>query len=160
MKLFFADKILSDKDFREKIKEIERLEKDRIFCRHGIDHFLDTARITLILCQEKKIKVNEDVIYCASLLHDTGRAEEYKNGVQHHLASVEFAKKILEKIGADENFKKQVLSLVECHRKTNPENTIEYIFSLADKKSRQCFMCEAVDKCKWNDEKKNLTLEV
>lgn len=160
MELVFANKILADVDFRERIEKINFLEKYRIFCGHGIEHLLDTARIALILFREQSIDVSPDIIYCAALLHDTGRAEQYENGVPHHIASLEFAEKILKKAGADKSFTEQVMQLIGSHRKSEFTDKAQQLFALADKKSRRCFMCNAREKCKWNDSKKNLVLEV
>ena len=47
-----VNEILSDARYMQLVQEIEELEKDRIFCRHGFEHFLNVARIACILNQE------------------------------------------------------------------------------------------------------------
>ena len=41
---------------------IKKYEMDRIFCKHGMEHLLDTARIVYILCLEGNIDVKKDVV--------------------------------------------------------------------------------------------------
>ena len=87
--------IIFNLDFiQDLLKDLKTLEDDRIYCRHNLTHFLDVARICYILCLENNIYISKDVIYSAlTLLHDLGRAYEYKNGTPHDLASIDIAKK-------------------------------------------------------------------
>ena len=161
MKLELTNRILENKLFQSKMKLLEYLEKDRIFCRHDIEHLLSVARITLILCIEKNIEVNPDIIYSASLLHDIGRTAEYTENIPHDEAGIETALQILNQLDCETGTKKQILELVGNHRNgSNDENSLENIFSVADKKSRNCFFCPARNKCNWNEEKKNMNIEV
>ena len=43
------DQILSHPVFREQFALLQEAEKDRIFCRHTMEHFLDVARLMYIL---------------------------------------------------------------------------------------------------------------
>ena len=40
--------ILKHKTYRKYYDQIEKIEKDRIFCRHQMPHLLDVARIAYI----------------------------------------------------------------------------------------------------------------
>ncbi|MCD7929143.1 MAG: hypothetical protein LUF86_03175 [Clostridiales bacterium] len=43
-----VNQILRHPLFREKLTEIDRLEQERIFCRHGLEHLLAVARLSYI----------------------------------------------------------------------------------------------------------------
>ena len=43
-----VDKILQHKKFQKYVKKNKKAEKERIFCRHDMVHFLDVARIAWI----------------------------------------------------------------------------------------------------------------
>ena len=52
-------------------------EKERIFCRHGMEHLLDVARIAYITNLEEGLGIEKDVIYAAGLLHDVIEDTDY-----------------------------------------------------------------------------------
>lgn len=160
MKLEITNRILADALYSEKMSELAELERDRIFCRHGIEHSLDVARIALIMCMEKGISAEPDMIYSAALLHDIGRCEEYISGASHDIAGLETAGKILDRTGCCEDMKDGILELIASHRNAESGNILGKIFYAADKKSRLCFNCFAQDKCKWQTEKRNNNIEV
>ena len=79
------NKIFKHELFVENLSKIKKYEKDRIFCRHGIEHLLDVARIGCIYLAEYKLQnghvlsdIIDEYIYAAALLHDLGRAEQYE----------------------------------------------------------------------------------
>lgn len=43
------DQILSHPVFREQFALLQEAEKDRIFCRHTMEHFLDVARLSIFI---------------------------------------------------------------------------------------------------------------
>ena len=53
--------------FQSSFQRIQEWEKDRIYCRHGMEHFLDTARIAYIRSLEETIPVSKDQIYGSSM---------------------------------------------------------------------------------------------
>ena len=59
--------------FQELVQNLQQAEKGRIFCRHTMEHFLDTARLMYIYNLEDGAPVKKDIIYAAALLHDLGR---------------------------------------------------------------------------------------
>ncbi|MCM1506314.1 MAG: HD domain-containing protein [Ruminococcus flavefaciens] len=161
MNLEITNRILKNETYRKELEKLKALEKDRVFCGHGIEHFLDVARIAMIICTEKGIDVMPDLIYSASLLHDIGRSREYTENIPHHIAGKETAEKILEEVECCEDMKKSILSLIINHRnQKNEKDTLENIFYIADKKSRLCFACESHDICNWSEDRKNLNIEV
>ena len=78
--------IIVNSEFLFLLESINEYEKDRKFCRHGIKHLLDTARIMYIIKLEDDLPFDKDMIYAAALLHDIGRYEQYKNGTPHNIA--------------------------------------------------------------------------
>ncbi|MDE6670747.1 MAG: HD domain-containing protein [Ruminococcus sp.] len=161
MNLEITNRILENVLYRQELHKLEKLEKDRIFCKHSIEHSLDTARIAMILCRENGIEINPDIIYASALLHDIGRSREYTEKIPHHSVGVSLANQILDNIDCPDDIKNSVISLIENHRRPdNDPHTPEYIFYMADKKSRLCFVCPARNECYWSDEKKNLKIEV
>ena len=89
-----VNEILNNDKYIKYINEIKCLEKNRIYCRHDMRHFLDMARIAYILVLEEGLDYSIEVIYGIGLLHDIGRAEEYKNNINHDKAGVAIAKEI------------------------------------------------------------------
>lgn len=156
MKLEIANKILKNKRYSLLVKQLEELEKDRIFCGHDMEHFMSVARITVILCAEKHINADNDVIYSSALLHDLGRIEEYTKGIPHDIAGAETAAEILDEVGCPEDKKTLIIKQIISHRCCEgEENTLESVFCTADKMSRLCFCCKAQDKCNWSEHKRN-----
>ena len=70
-----VNEIINNKLFIDKIQKLKLIEKDRIFCKHGIEHLLDVARIAYIKNLEEKLGYDKEVIYGAALLHDLGRVQ-------------------------------------------------------------------------------------
>lgn len=161
MKLKFANKILKSRSYQEELKKLHNLEKQRVFCKHDIGHFLTVARLTMLLCHEKGIEADADLVYSAALLHDIGRAEEYTGGVPHDRAGKLIAENILTDIGCDEELKCEIIRLIGCHRNNEgADRTLESVFYEADKKSRICFDCSAQEECNWSLERRNMDIEV
>ncbi len=50
----YVDKLLRETEYLNYIEKLERLEAERIFCRHGLGHLLDTARIAWIWVLEEQ----------------------------------------------------------------------------------------------------------
>ena len=44
--------ILNNRTYKEYLNKLAQLEKDRIFCNHNMEHFLDMARIAYIMVLE------------------------------------------------------------------------------------------------------------
>lgn len=161
MKLEYANRILKNKYYQDQLHRLCEFEKDRIFCRHDMEHFLNVARIAMILCGQKRIKLSADIIYSAALLHDIGRVQEYTEGIDHDIASQVTAAEILDSIECPLELREKIISLIAAHRKTELDpDTPEAVFNRADKLSRNCFECGARAQCKWKKEKMNLEIEV
>lgn len=161
--LTITNKILSNPHYLQELALLQSLEQDRIFCKHDMTHFLDVARITLLLCQQEQLPADPDVIYAAALLHDIGRVEEYQKQIPHELASIRKAEAILQEISCEVSKQEEILELIRHHRGSgNSENfkKLAFLFYRADKASRLCFCCPASAECNWSEEKKNKSLEI
>lgn len=153
------NKILLNRKYKESLEKIKLLEKRRIFCKHSIEHFLDTARIAYIMCLEQNITINKEIIYAFGILHDIGKGMQYEMGIPHHEASANIAKELLNETGFNEEEIDCIISAILSHRKDD-EQGLSSIFYKADKMSRLCFKCDAQEECNWSDTKKNLTLKL
>lgn len=162
MDLEITNKLLVSRKYLQELEKLETLERERIFCRHNMEHFLDVARITLIMCNENGISVDPDIVYSSALLHDIGRTEEYLKDVPHEEAGVRKAEAILDEVNCGEEKKLEILKIIGNHRNgcEKSDLLIEDIFRKADKKSRMCFCCAAQEQCNWNNEKRNMKIEV
>jgi len=151
--------IIENKRYIKCIKKNEKKEKNRIYCKHTLEHFVDTARIAYIINLEKGLNIDKELIYASALLHDIGKWKQYKNGMPHEIASSVIAKTILMECNFNSDEILLITEAIDSHR-TKVENPFDLkgILALADKLSRNCFYCKVNDKCNWNDEKKNNSL--
>ena len=156
--------VFSDPDLRSCLNETAELEKNREFCRHDLAHLKDTARLAYIFSLERDYGLDKSLVYTAALLHDCGRAEQYKTGEPHDIAGGRIARCILEKYDFSAAEAEMVAAAIERHRgnlKTECGETAARLAEVlydADKLSRECFSCEASKDCSWSGEKKNMTL--
>lgn len=140
--------ILEDIDFLKYVAKTKKLEEDRIFCHHDLNHLLDVCRISWILNLEEKLLIDKEKIYAAALLHDIGRWVEYETGQDHAIASGELAESILDRCGFSDNEKVDIIRAIKNHRKKEHSTDLSRILYKADKLSRPCFNCEAISQCK------------
>lgn len=144
-------------EYRNRIKE---LEKDRIYCRHGVEHLLDVARIAYIINLEKGMAFSKDVIYAMALLHDIGKPEQYEEKIPHEITGAAKGEIILKECGYDEEEIFLIRTAIEDHRRgpKEPGRILSELLYEADKKSRMCLFCTAKDSCNWTEEKKNMQI--
>lgn len=151
--------ILSHKLYQEAMKKIEHYEKERIYCKHGFSHQMDVARIAYILYLEETSVRNpweKERIYVAALLHDIGRGLEYEGKMPHERAGESLAGQILKDCGFQEKEAAAILEFIGNHRDGQKQETsFCRILKQADHLSRNCFMCQAQETCKWSETKKN-----
>ena len=152
--------ILKHKTYRKYYDQIEKIEKDRIFCRHTPEHFFDVARLTWIYTLERGLDFSRETVYSAALLHDIGRAEQYARGTPHDVAGARIAEIILTDLDFAEKDRKQILTAISEHRSSGTRTgSFSELLYEADKKSRNCFVCPALAECNWAPEKKNMTIQ-
>ena len=149
--------ILNNKEYKQALEKLSEYEKNREFCNHTIEHFIDVSRIAYIMVLEEKLNVSKEVIYAIGLLHDIGRVRQYEEGIHHDIASVEMSKEILKETSFTDEEINIILNGIANHRKES-DNKVEEIIYKADKLSRQCFNCKAEKECYWSSEKKNFKI--
>uniref|UniRef100_UPI004057B2ED HD domain-containing protein n=1 Tax=Acetatifactor sp. TaxID=1872090 RepID=UPI004057B2ED len=155
-----VDKILKHDLFVYHLRANEAAEAQRCFCRHNMVHFLDVARIGMIMNLEEGLAVPKEWIYAAALLHDMGKHIQYENGTPHEITGGEIAPQILRDCDFDEKETDIIVDAILSHRDGNiaAEHSLKGILYRADKASRACFACEAERECNWKDGKKNLQI--
>jgi putative nucleotidyltransferase with HDIG domain len=156
-----VNQILTHPLFQRQLKQIEQLERERIFCRHGMEHLLSVARLAYLYSLEEKLDIPKELIYAAALLHDIGRGEQYLHDIPHDQASAELAEPILKDCGFSAQERTEILTAISSHRaaETGEKQDLCGILYQADKKSRPCFACPAAKECNWTPEKRNSTLQ-
>jgi putative nucleotidyltransferase with HDIG domain len=150
--------ILDNEQFQTALRQLEELERDRIYCKHGLSHLLDTARIAALMAVDSGADYPRDVIYAAALLHDIGRIEQYTNGIPHAQAGVPMAKEILQHTAFTPEECEEILQAVGGHRTDCAAHELTRLLGEADHRSRMCFACAAQATCKWAPEKRNHTV--
>lgn len=143
--------------YREHLTRVVELESERVFCRHGMEHLLDTARIAYILDLERNLGFPKELVYAAALLHDVGKADQYETGVPHEQAGAAIAACILADIdGFDDEQKAAIVEAVREHRRpSDAASALGKLLCEADKASRACYACSAREGCSWSCEKMN-----
>lgn len=156
-----VNKILKNDGFIRLVEEIEQLEKDRIFCHHDMDHFLDVARIAVIMAADDGLNCKREVIYAAALLHDIGRAEQYRNNTPHEEASAAIAPSILAKCGFTQEEISVITEAIRWHGSETVMNNADLTGLLyrADKASRKCYRCGAIGMCHKKPEKRVMSIK-
>jgi len=142
--------ILYNPDFQQWIMDINEAEMDREFCRHGLEHAFDVARVAYAIWLESGGNpVAKDIVYAAALLHDVGRWCSYENPeIDHANASAALAEGLLNDIGYHPEVVQAIVSAIKNHRKP-AEDGLSRVLYEADKLSRPCMFCPAAAKCNW-----------
>lgn len=164
----YVARLLQSRQFRQLVRELEELEKDRQYCRHDFAHFMDVARLAVLVNLEQNLGLEQEMIYLTALLHDLGRVQEYQYGISHEIAGEEIAVQLLNEIGYPSGKMQVIRGAVSCHRGNCMESgriqgesgqqlqeDFTKLIRQADKKVRPCFFCRAQSDCKWNVEKRN-----
>lgn len=155
------NRILKNDLYQVYLAKNNKAEASRRFCHHNIGHFLDVARIAMILNLEEGYEQEKEIIYAAALLHDIGRWMQYEDDTPHEKASVRLAPEILADCGFSEEERERILAAIGNHRnaEVKGEKSLSGLLYRADKLSRPCFACEMENECDWKKDKKNLKLK-
>ncbi len=156
------NRIISNPEYQKHVQMIEEWERERVFCRHNTAHFLDVARIAMILNEKDSYGISEEMIYAAALLHDIGRWKQYETGVDHAIASAHLAPPILKMCGFSKEEVEWIESAIATHRQSErkQEKNLNGLLYRADKLSRPCYFCKQQEHCNWKADKKNLEIAI
>lgn len=147
--------LLSHPSYREYLKKIREEEKERIFCRHDLPHFLDVARLAYIFKLERGYQVSKELIYAAAVLHDIGKWQQYRKGIPHETASSRLAEELLLDAGFLEAERRQIQQAILHHRNGDGNGELDILLYDADKCSRACYACPVKEACNWTEDQKN-----
>ena len=155
------DKIIKHDFFIKNVDKNMAAEAHRCFCRHDMVHFLNVARIGVILNLKEQQGIEEELIYAAGLLHDIGKHLQYSQGIPHEQASAELAPAILKDCGFDKEETGVIVKAIRAHRDSASASAggLTGILYRADKASRACFFCKSEQECNWKGDKKNLLIK-
>lgn len=155
-----VNRILAHPAYREAVYKNEEAEKERRYCHHDMAHFLDVARIAMLLAAKEQLAVSKELVYAAALVHDMGRYRQYEDGIPHEQASAELAEELLAACGFDYKEAGVIIDAVQNHRNVEvaKEASMRGLLYRADKLSRACFACRVQKECNWSAEKKNLRI--
>ena len=147
--------------FQKKYLALQEAEKDRMFCKHTLEHFIDVARLMYIYSLEHQLPISKDVIYGMALMHDIGRIDQIEKGIPHEKAGAALCDAILSDCGFTKEETDIIKASILHHRNAANDDKNPYYHMLywADKKSRNCFACDMQDACNWDEEKMNLKIE-
>lgn len=154
------NKIINHSQFRLQLENLRITEKNRIFCHHNIDHLLAVGRIMEIKVLESNLNIKKEIIYATALLHDIGRDIAYKKHSDHALESRIIAEGILNDCAFTKEESKEILFAVEHHNDNTKGNELCQLLRIADKLSRNCFLCSAYKDCNWAENKKNKEIDI
>lgn len=166
------NEIINNKEYRKLLMEVEDMEENREYCRHGLEHLLDVARISYIMVLEDGADIPKDIIYAAALFHDIGRGKSYQSGANHDEVSADIAKKLLPDCGYNDKEIIQICDAIKLHsgrldigefqnkREENKELELADYLKISDQLSRNCFNCKVSNTCKWSEEEKNSNIQI
>lgn len=147
--------------FRAVLRDIEALERERPFCGHGLEHLLAVARLAWIYNLEEGTGLDRPLVYAAALLHDLGRAEEYRRGTPHEQAGAALARGILTDCGFPAAERERICAAILCHRgaAAPDREPLSALLHRADKRCRPCYLCAAAQVCNWPEERRSHSVE-
>lgn len=154
------DAIIRHPKYISYYNQILELEKERLFCKHDMGHFLDVARISYIFILEDSVNISQEMIYASALLHDIGRHEQYLSGEPHEIASAKLCVDILSDTGFCEQEILDIQEAIINHRNhiiNDNKNLSGYLYR-GDKASRSCHSCLVKNDCDWDLNKKNMSI--
>lgn len=143
-----ADQILKHPRYIAYMNFNAEAEKDRIYCKHNLQHVLDVARVSYIISLEKGLLIPKELIYAAALLHDIAKWKQYRDGTDHAEEGAKLAKEILRDCGISGKDAEEIMDAIKTHRrrdtKKSPLGTVLYE---GDKACRPCVCCKSMDSC-------------
>ncbi len=147
--------------YQKKYTVLQEAEKERLFCNHTLEHFIDVARLMYIYSLENGYELPKEIIYATALMHDIGRIDQIQKQIPHEKAGALLCDEILPQCGFDENETAMIKEAIMHHRGNDDESDMLLSEALywADKKSRKCFECNMRRECNWEIDRMNLDIE-
>ncbi len=143
-----ADKILKHPQYIKNMQLNAEAEKDRLFCRHDLQHSFDVARVAYIMSLERNFAISKEMIYAAALLHDIAKWKQYRYGTDHALEGAILAEEILEDIGVSDKDAEEITDAIKTHRrKDTRKSLLGTVLYESDKACRPCIFCKSIDGC-------------
>lgn len=149
------NEIITHPLFIEKLREIEVYERNRKFCKHDISHYFEVNKIMMELNIKHKLGYSDEMICGGALLHDLGKAIQYKDGTNHQEAGIEIAKRILKDCQYDNEEIEIICLAISEHSGFDTKQGYSELLRKSDKLSRRCFECKATLECKWPEKMRN-----
>jgi len=153
--------LLKDALYIDYIKRNADEESIIKYCQHGLQHHIDVARIAYILVLEHndfnyfvkdsglsgKLAAKE-CIYAAGLLHDIGKWNEYRTGMDHAAYGSKLTREILPRVFFNPTEVDLISTAIYEHRNISRDMSFlgERIHR-ADNLSRVCSQCEERVNC-------------
>jgi len=156
-----VEALLTDPLYLEYIQRNTSIEEEEKFCKHDLQHMIDVARITYILVLEhqdlnyylKEANLSgklaaKETIYAAGLLHDIGKWQEYRTGVDHASLGARLAHELLPRAFFNDKEVEVVCQAIYEHRHISKDMSfLGERLHRADNLSRACLQCEARHRC-------------
>lgn len=143
-----VDEILKDQQYIKYMEFNTEAEKDRLFCKHDLQHAFDVARVAYIMSLERKFTVSKETLYVTALLHDIAKWKQYKYGIDHALEGAILAKEILENIGMSNENIEEITDAIKTHRRKDTQKSLlGTVLYESDKACRPCVFCRSIDEC-------------
>jgi len=145
-----VNQLLEHEDYIRYIDKIDKLERERLFCKHGYEHGLNVARIAYAyMLEQGEAILLKEAVYAAALLHDIGRWVEYETGEDHAEVSARLALPLLETSGFTPVTVQMILTGIREHRKHCEDHLslLGEALALADDWARDCRRCSAQGQC-------------
>ena len=76
-----VNRILSNPVFLDNLRKNEGAEEGRIFCHHNMEHFLDVARIAMLLNFQEGLGIAQDTVYTAGRRQGRSRRPSPSTGI-------------------------------------------------------------------------------
>ncbi|MDD2510451.1 MAG: HD domain-containing protein [Syntrophomonas sp.] len=153
--------LINDEFYTEYMHRNREEEQEPKFCQHDFQHHLNVARIAYILILEQNLLsyfvkesglsgklAGKEVIYAAGLLHDIGKWQEYKTGIDH----ASFGSRLTREILPRAHFNPLEIDLISraVYEHRNIRQDMSFLgerLHRADNLSRICRNCEYNEQC-------------
>lgn len=171
--------IINNPEFQDWIVANNQAEYGSEYCRHGLEHAFDVARIAYELWLDSKGNpLAKDIVYAAALLHDIGYWSKFENlheehdnddcdcGCHNHdhqkeeqETPAQVAAALAEDILFDAGYHPAVIAEIQkaiLNMETEKGEGLSVILRKANQLSRPCFLCPMRENC--GKEHKNVRL--